>query len=105
MSVPIPIGFGIGALGSDVASVMAFEAASGVIVDEGGLVLQLVVMGRRADEGLGRRAAKGSTFAFMEPGSEAVLYAVSFILKGIFAFFQGNGFDPMRLELGIEGST
>jgi hypothetical protein len=39
----------MGALGSDVASVMAVVAASGVVVDEGGLVLQLVKAGSRAE--------------------------------------------------------
>jgi hypothetical protein len=95
----------MGALGSDVASLMAIVAASGVVVDEGGLVLQLVEAGSRVDRGVGRRADEASTVAFMELGVEAILYAVSFLLKGVFAFFRGNGFDPTRLELGIEGCT
>jgi hypothetical protein len=103
----------MGALGSDVASMVAIVAASGVVVDEGGLVLQLVEvgsradggLGRRADGGLGRRADEASTVALMEFGAEAILYAVSFLLKGVLTFFRGNGFDPTCLELGIEGST
>jgi hypothetical protein len=104
-SVPIPGEFGMGALGSDVASVMAIVAASGVIVDEGGLVLQLVEAGSRVDGGMGRRVDEASTVALMEFGAEVILYAVSFLLKGVFVFFRGNGFGPTRLELGIEGST
>jgi hypothetical protein len=104
-SVLIPGEFGMGALGSDVASVMAIVAASRVVVDEGGLVLQLVEAGSGADGGMGRRADKVSTVAFMELGAEAILYAVGFLLKGVFTFFWGNGFNPMRLELGIEGGT
>jgi hypothetical protein len=103
--MPIPGEFGMGALGSDVASLMAIVAASGVVVDEGGLVLQLVEAGSRTDRGMGRRADEASTVASMELGAEAILYAVSFLLKGVFAFFRGNGFDPTRLELGIEGGT
>ena len=95
----------MGALGSDVASVMAIVAASGVVVDEGGLVLQLVEAGSRADGGMGRRVDEASTVALMEFGAEVILYAVSFLLKGVFIFFRGNGFGPTRLELGIEGST
>ena len=95
----------MGALGADVASVMAVVAASRVVVDEGGLVLQLVEVGSRADGDMGRRADEASTVAFMEFGAEAILYAVSFLLKGVLTFFRGNGFDPTRLELGIEGST
>ena len=95
----------MGALGSDVASVMAVVAASGVVVDEGGLVLQLVEAGSRADGGRGGRVDEASTVALMEFGAEVVLYAVSFLLKGVFAFFRGNGFDPMHLELRIEGGT
>jgi hypothetical protein len=96
-SALVPRVLGIGALGSDMAPVMALETAFRVIVDEGGFTLQLVEMGRRA--------AKGSMFAFMEPEMVVVLYEVCFILKGVFAFFRGNGVDPTRLELGIEGST
>jgi hypothetical protein len=48
----------MGALGSDVASLMAIVAASGVVVDEGGLVLQLVEAGSGADGGMGRRRTK-----------------------------------------------
>jgi hypothetical protein len=95
----------MGALGSDMASLMAIVAASRVVVDEGGLVLQLVEAGSRADGGMGRRADEASTVALMEFGAEAILYAVSFLLKGVLTFFQGNGFDPTRLELGIEGDT
>jgi hypothetical protein len=84
---------------------MAIVAASGVIVDEGGLVLQLVEAGSRADGGLGRRADRASTVALVEFGAEVILYAVSFLLKGVLTFFRGNGFDPTRLELGIEGNT
>jgi hypothetical protein len=87
------------------ASLMAIVAASGVIVDEGGLVLQLVEAGSRADGGMGRRADEASTVAFMEFGAETILYAVSFLLKGVLTFFRGNGFDPTRLELRIEGGT
>jgi hypothetical protein len=104
-SVPIPGEFGMGALGADVASLMAIVAAPGVVVDEGGLVLQLVEAGSRADGGMGRRADEASTVAFMELGAEAILYVVSFLLKGVFTFFWGNGFDPMGLELGIKGGT
>jgi hypothetical protein len=95
----------MGALGSDVASLMAIVAASGVVVDEGGLVLQLVEAGSGADGGMGRRADEASTVASMELGAEAILYAVSFLLEGVFTFFWGNGFDPTRLELRIEGGT
>jgi hypothetical protein len=95
----------MGALGSDVASLMAIVAASRVVVDEGGLVFQLVEAGSRADGGMGRRADGVSTVALMEFGAETILYAVSFLLKGVLTFFQGNGFDPTRLELGIEGNT
>jgi hypothetical protein len=95
----------MGALGSDVASVMAIEAASGVVVDEGGLVLQLVEAGSGTDGGMGRRVDKASMVAFMELGAEAILYAVSFLLEGVFTFFRDNGFDPTCLELGIEGGT
>jgi hypothetical protein len=104
-SVPIPGEFGMGALGADVASLMAVVAASRVVVDEGGLVLQLVEAGSGADVGMGRRADKVSMVAFMEFGVEAILYAVSFLLKGVLPVFQGNGFDPTRLELRIEGGT
>jgi hypothetical protein len=103
--VPILGKFGMGALGSDVASVMAIVAASGVVVDEGGLVLQLVDAGSRADGGMGRWADEASTVAFMEFGTEAILYVVSFLLKGVLTFFRGNGFDPTRLELRVEGGT
>jgi hypothetical protein len=41
----------------------------------------------------------------MELGAEAILYAVSFLLEGVFTFFQGNGFNPTCLELGIKGGT
>jgi hypothetical protein len=95
----------MGALGSDVASMMAIVAASGVVVDEGGLVLQLVEAGSRADGGMGRRVDEASTVALVEFGVEVVLYAVSFLLKGVLVFFRGNRFGPTRLELGIEGST
>jgi hypothetical protein len=95
----------MGALGSDVASMMAIIAASRVVVDEGGLVLQLVEAGSRADGGLGRRADEASMVALMEFGVEAILYAVSFLLKGVLTFFRGNGFDPTCLELRIEGGT
>jgi hypothetical protein len=95
----------MGALGSDVASLMAIVATSRVVVDEGGLVLQLVEAGSGADGDMGRRADEASTVAFMELGVEAILYAVSFLLKGVFAFFRGNGFDPTHLELRIEGGT
>jgi hypothetical protein len=95
----------MGALGADVASLMAVIAAPGVVVDEGGFVLQLVEAGSRADGGMGRRADEASTVAFMELGAEAILYAVSFLLKGVLTFFRGSGFDPTRLELRIEGDT
>jgi hypothetical protein len=95
----------MGALGSDVASVMAIVAASGVVLDEGGLVLQLVEAGGRADGGMGRGVDEASTVALMEFGAEVVLYAVSFLLKGVLTFFRGIGFDPTRLEFGIEGSA
>jgi hypothetical protein len=101
----MPGEFGMGALSSDMASVMAIVAASGVVVDEGGLVLQLVEAGSRADGGLGKRADEASPVALMEFGAEAILYAVSFLLKGVLTFFRGNGFDPTCLELGIDGST
>jgi hypothetical protein len=94
----------MGALGSDVASLMAIVAMSRVVVDEGGLVLQLVEAGSGADGDMGRRVDEASTVAFMELGAEAILYAVSFLLKGVFTFFRGNGFDPTRLELRIEGA-
>jgi hypothetical protein len=95
----------MGAPGSDVASLMAIVATSRVVVDEGGLVFQLVEAGSRADRGMGRRADEASTVAFMEFGAEAILYAVSFLLKGVLTFFRGNGFDPTCLELRIEGGT
>jgi hypothetical protein len=95
----------MGALGTDVASVMAVVAASGVVLDEGGLVLQLVKAGSRADGGTGRRVDETSTVALMEFGAEVILYAVSFLLKGVLTFFRGIGFDPTRLEFGIEGSA
>jgi hypothetical protein len=95
----------MGALGSDVASLMAIVAESRVVVDEGGLVLQLVEAGSRADGGMGRRADEVSTVASMELGVEAILYAVSFLLKRVLTFLRGDGFDPTRLELGIEGGT
>jgi hypothetical protein len=95
----------MGALGVDVASLMAVVAASRVVVDEGGLVLQLVEAGSGADVGMGRRADEASMVAFMEFGAEAILYAVSFLLKGVLPVFRGNGFDPTRLELRIEGGT
>jgi hypothetical protein len=95
----------MGALGADVASLMAIVAASGVVVDEGGFVFQFVEAGSRTDVGMGRRADEASTVAFMEFGAEAILYAVSFLLKGVLTFFQGNGFNPTRLELMIEGGT
>jgi hypothetical protein len=72
----------MGALSADVASVMAVVAASDVVVDEGGLVLQLVEAGGRADGGMGRRVDEASTVALMEFGAEVVLYAVSFLLEG-----------------------
>jgi hypothetical protein len=93
----------MGALGSDVAFVMTIVAASGVVVDEGGLVLQLVEAGSRADGGMGRRVDEASTVALVEFGAEVVLYAVSFLLKGVLTFFRGIGFDPTCLEFGIEG--
>jgi hypothetical protein len=95
----------MGALGADVASLMAVVAASRVVVDEGGLVLQLVEVGSRADGGMGRRADEASMVAFMEFGAEVILYAVSFLLKGVLTFFWGNGFDPTCLELRIKGGT
>jgi hypothetical protein len=95
----------MGALSSDVALLMAIVATSRVVVDKGGLVLQLVDAGSRADGGMGRWADEASTVALMEFGAEAILYAVSFLLKGVLTFFRGNGFDPTRLELGIEGNT
>ena len=95
----------MGALGTDVASVMTVVAASDVVVDEGGLVFQLVEAGSRADGGRGGRVDEASTVALMEFGAEVVLYAVSFLLKGVLVFFRGNGFGPTRLELGIEWST
>jgi hypothetical protein len=88
----------MGALGADVASLMAIVAASRVVVDEGCLILQLVEAGSGADVGMGRRADEASTVAFMELGAEAILYAVSFLLKGVFTFFRGNGFNPTRCE-------
>jgi hypothetical protein len=95
----------MGALGVDVALLMAVVAASGVVVDEGGLVLQLVEAGSRADGGLGRGADEASTVVLVEFGTEVILYVISFLLKGVLTFFQGNGFDPTCLELRIEGGT
>jgi hypothetical protein len=71
-----------GALGTDVASVMTVVAASDVVVDEGGLVLQLVEAGSRADGGRGGRVDEASTVALMEFGAEVILYAVSFLRRG-----------------------
>jgi hypothetical protein len=72
---------------------------------KGVLSFSLLKRGSRADGGMGRRVDEASTVAFMEFGAEAILYAVSFLLKGVLTFFQGNGFDPTCLELTIEGGT
>jgi hypothetical protein len=42
---------------------------------------------------MGRRVDEASAVALMEFGAEVVLYAVSFLLKGVFVFFRGDGFS------------